>query len=91
MNNLKIAIEGAAAQEAAIALFQQSLAITEQIGDVQTKAVALAMLGQLLADKKGDSATAIVYLQESLDILQRIGSSDTRTVQDMLNRIMGES
>lgn len=117
MNDFKIAIEGAAAPEAAIALFetdgltgeyerdpeatcdvegaialyQQSLEMAEQIGDVQGKAATLAMLGQLLADEKGDSATAIVYLQESLDILQRIGSPDARTVQDILNRITSES
>ena len=77
--------------EGVIALYQESLAIEEQIGNVQGKAATLAMMGQLLVGEKGDLATAIPYLQESLAILQRIGSPDARTVQDMINRISGES
>ena len=80
-------LEGAGTTVLAIALYQQSLAIKEQIGDVQGKAATLEMMGQLLADKKGDSETAISHLQESLAILQRIGSPDARTVQNILNRI----
>lgn len=42
------------------------------------------MLGQLLGDGKKDFVTAIAYLQESLTILQRIGSPDAATVQSIL-------
>lgn len=73
--------------EAEIALYQQSLEIKERIEDAQGKAATLAMLGQLLADKKGDVATAIPYLEESLAILQRIGSLDAATVAAILTRI----
>jgi hypothetical protein len=38
------------------------------------------MLGQLLADEKGDFVTALEYLQHSLEILQRIQSPDAETV-----------
>lgn len=69
----------------------QTLEIREKAGNVQTEAHTLAMMGQLLADKKGDRETAIAYLQESLAILQRLGSPDARTVQNILNRITGES
>ena len=47
------------------------------------------MLGQLLADEKGDKETAIDYLSQSLTILQKIGSPNARTVQGMLDRISG--
>ena len=73
--------------EAAIALSQQSLEIAERIGDARGKAANLAMLGQLLADKQGDFATAIPYLAESLAIFQRIGSPDAATVAAILTRI----
>jgi tetratricopeptide (TPR) repeat protein len=71
----------------AIALYQQSLKIAESIGDVQTKPATLAMLGQLLAYQKGDFVTALDYLQQSLEILQRIQSPDAETVKGIINRV----
>ncbi|NJM58404.1 MAG: tetratricopeptide repeat protein, partial [Synechococcales cyanobacterium RU_4_20] len=41
-----------------IALYQQSIDLNEQIGNVQGKAATLAMVGQLQASK-GDFETAI--------------------------------
>ena len=113
--------------EAAIALFQQSLAIEERIGNAQGKAATFRELanvkvmqgdideaeslyqkalvlfrhvrevlglaktlwkyGELLADKKGDFATAIPYLEESLAIFQRIGSPDAATTAAILDRV----
>ncbi|MDB9483238.1 tetratricopeptide repeat protein, partial [Dolichospermum circinale CS-537/05] len=67
--------------------YQQSLEITDSIGDVQGKAATLAMLGQLLADEKGDFATALDYLQESLEIFQRIQSPDAETVREIINDV----
>ena len=75
--------------EEAIALYQESLEVT--VGDVHTKAVTLAMMGQLLAVEKGDFETAVSYWQRSLAIFQRIGSQEAHTVQDILNRISGQS
>ncbi|MEG4521311.1 tetratricopeptide repeat protein [Microcoleus sp. C2D2] len=68
----------------AIAFYQQSLELKEQIGDSRGKAATFAMLGQLLADKKGDFGKALNYLQQSLDILQHLGSPDAETVRQLI-------
>ena len=73
----------------AIALFQQSLEIEEKIGNVQGKAATLAMMGQLLADEKGDYQKGLAYLEQSLAILQRLRSPDAATVQEIIARIRG--
>jgi tetratricopeptide (TPR) repeat protein len=73
--------------EEVIALYQQSLEIKERIGDAQGKAATLAMLGQLLADKKGDFDTALNYLQQSLEILQRVQSPDAETVRQIIAKV----
>ncbi|MFK0729938.1 MAG: CHAT domain-containing protein, partial [Gloeotrichia echinulata HAB0833] len=58
--------------EEAIALFQQSLALKEQIGDVQGKAATLHQLGILKADR-GEIEEAIALYQQSLAITEQIG------------------
>ncbi len=73
--------------EDAIALYKQSLDLKERIGNVQGKAASLCMLGQLLADEKQDFTTALEYLQESFEILQRIKSPDAQTVRKIIDRI----
>ena len=73
----------------AIALFQQSLEIKEKIGNVQGKAITLAMMGQLLADEKGDYQQGLAYLEQSLAILQRLRSPDAAQVQEMIAQIRG--
>ncbi|MDB9465716.1 hypothetical protein PN480_17820 [Dolichospermum circinale CS-1225] len=45
------------------------------------------MLGQLLADEKGDFVTALDYLHQSLEILQRIKSPDAETVMGIIKRV----
>jgi hypothetical protein len=45
------------------------------------------MLGQLLAYQKGDFVTALEYLQQSLEILQRIKSPDAETVREIINDV----
>ena len=42
------------------------------------------MLGQLLADKKGDFGKALNYLQQSLDILQHLRSPDAEIVRRII-------
>ncbi|MEG4443758.1 tetratricopeptide repeat protein, partial [Microcoleus sp. AT9_B5] len=71
----------------AIAFYQQSLELKEKIGDVQGKAATFAMLGQLLADEKGDFDQALNYLQQSLEILQHLRSPDAQTVKRIISRI----
>jgi tetratricopeptide (TPR) repeat protein len=73
----------------AIALYQQSLEIKEKIGNVQGKAITLAMMGQLLADEKGDYQQGLAYLEQSLAILQRLRSPNAATVQEIIARIRG--
>ncbi|MBK1990329.1 tetratricopeptide repeat protein [Sphaerospermopsis aphanizomenoides BCCUSP55] len=73
--------------EEAIALYQQSLEIKQSIGNVQDKAITLAMLGQLLAADKRYFVTALEYLQQSLEILQRLKSPDAETVKEIIKRV----
>jgi tetratricopeptide (TPR) repeat protein len=73
--------------EEAIALYQQSLEIKERIGNAQGKAATLAMLGQLLADEKQDFDTGLNYLQQSLEILQRIQSPHAERVREIIARV----
>ncbi|WP_392481054.1 tetratricopeptide repeat protein [Nostoc sp. C110] len=72
----------------AIALFNQSLEITERIGDVQTKAINLWWLGGL-AEQQGEYTKAISYLQPALEILQRLKSPHAESVSASLDRVMG--
>jgi tetratricopeptide (TPR) repeat protein len=73
--------------EEAITLFEQSLAINETIGNVQGKAATLQWLGVLVANVQGDFDTALNYLQQSLEILQRIQSPDAETVRQIIARV----
>ncbi|NJM22146.1 MAG: tetratricopeptide repeat protein [Richelia sp. SM1_7_0] len=74
--------------EDAIALFQQSLAINEQISNVKGKAITLSCLGQI-AEQQGDYDQALDYLEPALEILQRIQSPDAEAVRQMLARVEG--
>ena len=56
----------------AIALFQQSLEITEKTGDVQTKAATLHQLAILYANQ-GEIDQAITLYQQSLELKEKIG------------------
>ncbi|WP_293332880.1 tetratricopeptide repeat protein [Microcoleus sp. CAWBG58] len=71
----------------AIAFYQQSLELQEKIGNLQGKAATFAMLGQLLADEKGDFEKALNYLQQSLEILQHLRSPDAETVRRIISRV----
>ncbi|WP_225892360.1 tetratricopeptide repeat protein [Nostoc sphaeroides] len=72
----------------AIRLLNQSLEITERIGDVPTQAMALWGLGHL-AEQQGEYTKAISYLQPALEILQRLKSPDAESVSASLDRVMG--
>ncbi|MBE9007219.1 tetratricopeptide repeat protein [Fortiea sp. LEGE XX443] len=76
--------------EQAIALFNQSLEITQRIGDVQTQAMTLWWLGNL-AEQQGEYTKAISYLQPALEILQRLKSPNAEGVSASLDRIIRNS
>ncbi|WP_420832803.1 tetratricopeptide repeat protein [Nostoc edaphicum] len=57
----------------AIALYNQSLEITERIGNVQGKAETLHQLAGIYANK-GEVDQAIALYKESLEINERIGN-----------------
>ncbi|WP_293359475.1 MULTISPECIES: tetratricopeptide repeat protein [unclassified Microcoleus] len=87
LHNLAIIYANQGEVEQAIAFYQQSLELEEKIGDFQGKAATFAMLGQLLADEKGDFDEALNYLQQSLEILQHLRSPDAETVKRIISRI----
>ncbi len=72
--------------EEAIALFQQVLALNEQTGNVQGKAMTLWWLGHI-AEQQGDYNQALDYLQPALEILQRIQSPDAERLGQVVARV----
>ncbi|WP_242032267.1 tetratricopeptide repeat protein [Aphanizomenon flos-aquae] len=87
LNNLAGIYANTGKIEEAIAHCQQSLEITERIGNVKKQSSTLAILGQLLAYEKGDFVTALEYLQQSLEILQRIQSPNAETIREIINDV----
>ena len=73
--------------EGAIALFNQSLEIEDRIGDVQGRAMTLQWIGWLAASAQQDYETGIRCLQESVEILERIGSAEATNARRVLERI----
>ncbi|MEQ9551296.1 MAG: tetratricopeptide repeat protein [Coleofasciculus sp. G3-WIS-01] len=74
----------------AIVLYQKSLTLTESIGDVKNKAATLGMLGQLLAEGKGDWETGLHYLQQSIEILQCLQSPNITLMKKITARVQTE-
>lgn len=70
--------------EEALSYFEKSLTLSEQVQNLQGKAVTLTMKGQLLANYLCDFEKAIHCLQESLDILRELESSDVENVKSIL-------
>ncbi|MEM7793712.1 MAG: tetratricopeptide repeat protein [Cyanobacteria bacterium P01_C01_bin.118] len=66
----------------ALALFQKSLAISQDIGDRQGVGITLNNIGSIY-DNQGDYPQALDYYQQSLAIFQDIG--DLNGVGTMLN------
>jgi tetratricopeptide (TPR) repeat protein len=71
----------------AITLYKQALEINDRTRDVEGNAITLSMLGQLLADEKGDFDTAQNYLQQSLEIFQSLQSPNAETVRQIIARV----
>jgi len=72
-------------------LYQAALQTSRHIDSAWNTAMTLGSYGKLLADHKGDFATAISYLQESLEIFQRIGSPKAAEVQATLERVQSQT
>jgi tetratricopeptide (TPR) repeat protein len=63
--------------DGAIALYQQSLEITERINDVEAKAATLSNMAYLIA-QRGDIEGAIALYQQSLEITERINDVEAK-------------
>ena len=63
--------------------------LEEKIGNVHGKAMSLWWLGGI-AQQQGDNSTALKYLQESFEILQRVKSPDAQSVKGRIDKIRGE-
>jgi tetratricopeptide (TPR) repeat protein len=72
--------------EDALDLYQQSLAISKEIGDRAGEGVTLNNISQIY-DARGDYGTALKYLEQSLVICQEIG--DRKVEGATLNNISG--
>ncbi len=64
--------------EEAMELYKKSLEIKEKIGDLQGKALALVMLGQLLVGHGDDEerAQGLAHIMEGFVILKKLGAVD---------------
>nr|MDZ8047224.1 tetratricopeptide repeat protein [Nostoc sp. DedQUE02] len=83
-NNLGILKADRGKIEEAITFYQQSLALNEQIGDVQGQATTLNNLGTLKADR-GKIEEAIALYEQSLTFNEQIG--DVKTKAATLNNL----
>ncbi|MBN3952063.1 MAG: tetratricopeptide repeat protein [Nostoc sp. NMS7] len=70
----------------AINLFEQSLALKEPIGNDRGKAMTLWWLGGI-AEQQCDYNQALDYLQQALEILQRIQSPDAERLGQVVARV----
>ncbi|MEQ9367465.1 MAG: tetratricopeptide repeat protein [Coleofasciculus chthonoplastes F3-SA18-01] len=68
----------------AINCFEIALALYKSIGNVRGKGITLKVIGDLLADRKKQFTTALDYLQQSLEILQRFQSPEAEKVRQMI-------
>ena len=71
----------------AIELYNQSLEIQKAIGNQQGIAIAMGMLGQMIAVHQGDFDTASDYLQQSEAILRHIGSPMADQVVEIIQQL----
>jgi tetratricopeptide (TPR) repeat protein len=72
LNNMALIFAQQGDISKAIALYEQSLEIKEQIGDVQGKAATLNNMAQVFA-QQGDIPKAIALWEQSLEITEQIG------------------
>jgi tetratricopeptide (TPR) repeat protein len=73
----------------ALALYQDSLKLLEQVGDIQGKATSLAMVAQIYATQ-GDRQTALALLEESLAVFARLGMPrETAQVRELIAALAG--
>jgi tetratricopeptide (TPR) repeat protein len=73
LHELGVLYNGLGNSEEAITLYQQSLELTERIGNVQGKAATLHQMAGIYSDQ-GDVEKAIALYQQSIEIEERIGN-----------------
>lgn len=71
----------------ALGCYQQSLELWRQLNNEHSQAVEMMMIGQILAYEQNDFASALSYLQKSLEILQRLNSPDLEIIMDIITRV----
>ncbi|BAY26418.1 TPR repeat-containing protein [Calothrix sp. NIES-2100] len=86
LNNMALVFAQQGNITKAIALWQQSLEIIEQIGDVKGKAATLSNMAGVIA-QQGDITKAIALWQQSLEIIEQIG--DVKGKAATLNNMAG--
>ncbi|BAY12917.1 tetratricopeptide repeat protein [Calothrix sp. NIES-2098] len=70
--------------EEAIAIYQESISLKDSIGDVYGKAMTLWHLGCIEAQTNKNFNQALVYLQQSWEILAQLKSPDAEKVKQSL-------
>ncbi|MFN6460943.1 MAG: tetratricopeptide repeat protein [Nostoc sp. DedVER02] len=86
LNNMAVVFADQGNIPKAIALWEQNLEISEQIGDVKLKAATLNNMAQVFADQ-GDIPKAIALWEQDLEISEQIG--DVKGKATTLNNMAG--
>jgi len=73
LNNIASIFDNKGKLDEALSYYRDSLAIVEQLGDLQGKAIRLSNIGQLLY-RKGELNEAILCYKESLAINEKLGN-----------------
>ena len=74
--------------DTALRYLEQSLAIQQQIGDIASLAATLNNMGAILLDQKNDIEQATIAFWKSYNILQRLGSLNSKYPASNLQAII---
>jgi len=80
IHNIAMIYQNQGKIEEALTMFREAA----DIGDFRGKAFTLTTMAQLLAYEKGDIENALIYLKESLEIYEKIGSPEAETVKGIM-------
>jgi len=74
------------------ALYQETLAIADNIGALEVKAHALSNMAQIIANN-GDFKTSLSYMEQSIEILKKLEAPDLEKIITIYEDIkfMGEN
>jgi tetratricopeptide (TPR) repeat protein len=76
--------------DTALTYLEQSLVIQQQIGDIAGLATTLNNIGSIYHEQKDDIENAILFLMQSYQIFQKIGSPDIKVPESYLDIIIEE-